>query len=79
MGKRRRPRSFLEEINELFEVKHRTFLVLNDDAQFYSGLRGGQPMFSESYDDARPLYRHSQFKTLQRITYHNLYKEYIEN
>ena len=36
MGKRRRPGSFLEEINELFEVRHRTFLVLNDDAQFYS-------------------------------------------
>ena len=35
-------------------------------------------MFSESYDDAKPLYNHSQFKTLQSISYEKLYKEYIE-
>ena len=69
---------FIDRLNDLFEVKHRAYLVVNDDAQFFSGLKGGRPMFSESYDDAKPLYHHRQFKTLQSISYEKLYKEYIE-
>lgn len=70
---------FIDRLNELFETKHRAYLVLNDDAQFFSGLKGGRPIFSESYDDAKPLFNHSQFKTLQSISYEKLYKEYIEH
>jgi len=69
---------FIDRLNDLFETRHRAYLVINNDAQFFSGLRGGKPMFSESYDDAKPLYNHSQFKTLQSISYEKLYKEYIE-
>ena len=69
---------FIDRLNDLFEVKHRAYLVLNDDAQFFSGLKGGRPTFSESYDDAKPLFHHRQFRTLQSISYEKLYKEYIE-
>jgi len=69
---------FIDRLNDLFEIKHRAYLVVNDDAQFFSGLKGGRPMFSESYDDAKPLYHHRQFKTLQSVCYDKLYKEYIE-
>ena len=69
---------YIDRLNDLFEVKHRAYLVVNKDAQFFSGLKGGMPMFSESYDDAKPLYHHRQFRTLQSISYEKLYKEYIE-
>jgi hypothetical protein len=42
-------------------------------------LRGGKPEFSESYDDAKPLERESQFRTLVRISDVPIFKEYIEN
>lgn len=71
-------RFYIKQIDRLFETRHREYLVLNDSAQFYSGLKGGRPTFSDSYDDAKPLYNSRQFKTLQSISYEKLYKEYIE-
>ena len=69
---------YIDRLNDLFEIKHRAYLVVNKDAQFFSGLKGGMPLFSESYDDAKLLYNHRQFKILQSISYEKLYKEYIE-
>ena len=76
MGK---TRYYIDRLNDLFEIKHRAYLVLNDSAQFFSGLKGGIPTFSESYDDAKPLDNQSQFRTLQSISYEKLHKEYIEH
>jgi hypothetical protein len=70
---------FIDRLNDLFEIKHRAYLVVNNDAQFFSGLKGGLPVFSESYDDAKPLYSHRQFRTLQSVCYEQLHKEYIEH
>ena len=69
---------FIDRLNDLFEIKHRAYLVVNDQAQFFSGLKEGKPAFSESYDEAKTLYNNRQFRTLQSISYEKLYKEYIE-
>jgi len=70
---------FWADLSDVFVEQERTYIVCNDQAQFFSGLRGGKPEFSESYDDAKPLERESQFRTLVRISDVPIFKEYIEN
>ena len=70
---------FWADLGDIFVEQERTYIVCNDQAQFFSGLRGGKPEFSESYDDAKPLERESQFRTLVRISDVPIFKEYIEN
>ena len=70
---------FWADLSDVFVEQERTYIVCNDQAQFFSGLRGGKPEFSESYDDAKPLERESQFRTLVRRSDVPIFKEYIEN
>ena len=70
---------FWADLSDVFVEQERAYLVCNDQAQFFSGLRGGKPEFSESYDDAKPLTRESQFRTLVRVSDVTIFKEYIEN
>jgi len=70
---------YIDRLNDLFETQPRAYIVINYDAEFFNGLKGGLPVFSESYDDARPLYNSRQFKTLQSVSYEKLHKEYIEH
>ena len=70
---------FWADLSDVFVEKERTYIVWNDEAQFFSGLRGGKPVFSESYDDAKPLERERQFRTLVRVSDVPIFKEYIEN
>ena len=70
---------FWADLSDIFVEKERAYLVCNDQAQFFSGLRGGKPVFSESYDDAKPLELESQFRTLVRVSDVPIFKEYIEN
>ena len=72
-------KGFWADLSDIFVEQERTYIVCNDQAQFFSGLRGGKPIFSESYDDAKPLERESQFRTLVRISDIPIFKEYIEN
>jgi len=72
-------KGFWADLSDVFVEQERTYIVCNDQAQFFSGLRGGKPEFSESYDDAKPLERESQFRTLVRISDVPIFKEYIEN
>ena len=72
-------KGFWADLSDVFTEKERTYIVWNDEAQFFSGLRGGKPVFSESYDDAKPLKRESQFRTLVRVSDVPIFKEYIEN
>jgi len=72
-------KGFWADLSDIFVEKERTYIVWNDEAQFFSGLRGGKPVFSESYDDAKPLKRESQFRTLVRVSDVPIFKEYIEN
>lgn len=53
------------------------FIVLNDQAEVFSGLKAGYPVFSESFEDAKPLERDSQFRTLERMTHLPIFKEYV--
>lgn len=53
------------------------YIVMNDQAEVFSGLKGGWPVFSESFDDAKPLDRHSQFRTLEGMVNLPIFKEYL--
>ena len=70
---------FWADLSDVFQEEVRSYIVWNDEAQFFSGLREGKPVFSESYDDAKPLTRESQFRTLVRVSDVPIFKEYIEN
>ena len=41
---------FWADLSDVFQEEVRSYIVWNDEAQFFSGLRGGKPVFSESYD-----------------------------
>lgn len=53
------------------------FIILNDQAEVFSGLKGGYPVFSIDFNKAKLLEREAQFKTLERMTHLPLHKEYI--
>ena len=56
----------------------REYIVLNESAQVFAGLRnGGTPHFSDDFEDAKTLVRDSQFRTLERVSYFNIFKEYV--
>jgi hypothetical protein len=57
---------------KLKEPKEPEFIVLNELAQVFSGLRGGYPEFSDDWDAAKPLYNMNQVKTIQYGTTHQL-------
>ena len=71
-------KKFWADLSDVFIERERAYLVCNDQAQFFSGLSGGKPVFSESYDEARPLQRESQFRNLVRVSDVPIFKEYIE-
>ena len=72
-------KGFWADLSDGFVERERAYIVCNDQAQFVSGLRGGKPVFRESYDDARALQRESQFRNLVRASDVPIFKEYIEN
>jgi hypothetical protein len=55
------------------------FIVYNEYLQVWVGLIDGgrTAIFSDEYDEAKPLHYEQQFKTLQRIAGEALEKEYI--
>jgi hypothetical protein len=46
---------FWADLSDIFQERERKYIVWNDEAQFFSGLRGGKPVFSESYDDRKSV------------------------
>ena len=70
-------RNKYHSIEEILGEKSKPFIVMNDNAMVFCGLKGGEAQFSDVFEEAKPLYRDSQFKTLQRISYYKLYQEYI--
>ena len=50
---------------KLREPKPQEFIVLNENAQVFSGMIGGYPVFSDCWDDAKPLQRLEQTKYLK--------------
>jgi len=59
------------------EPKLPEFIVLNEYCQVFCGLRGGYPAFSDNLDEAKPLVRDSQFRSIQQGTFYKLEKEYL--
>lgn len=55
------------------------YIVYNEYLQVWVGLRDGgrTAVFSDNYEDAKPLYYERQFNTLQRIAGGSIEKEYI--
>ena len=50
------------------EPKEPEFIVMNEYAQVFSGLRRGYPDFSDDMDEAKPLEGQGKFETLKRFT-----------
>ena len=55
------------------------YIVYNEYLQVWVGLSNGgrTAVFSDEYDEAKPLHYEQQFRTLQRIAGSALEKEYI--
>jgi len=55
------------------------YIVYNEYLQVWVGLKDGgrTAIFSDEYNEAKPLYYEQQFKTLQRIAGGSLEKEYL--
>lgn len=70
-------KGFWADLSDVYVEKEKEYIVWNDGAQFFSGLKGGKPVFSEFYDDAKPLLRESQFRSLVRVSDIPIFKEYI--
>ena len=64
-------------IETILGEENKPFIVMNDNAMVFSGLKGGEAQFSHIFEEAKPLLRDSQFNTLQRISYCKIYQEYI--
>jgi hypothetical protein len=50
-----------------WEVEHPPFIILNEQAQVYTGLIQGRPNFSDNMDDAKKLEGQAKFDTLKRF------------
>jgi hypothetical protein len=59
------------------EPKLPEFIVLNEYCQVFCGCKGGYPAFSDNLDEAKPLVRDSQVRTIQQGTSFKLEKEYL--
>jgi hypothetical protein len=54
-----------------------TFIVLNELAQVFCGLRGGYPEFSDDFDSAKPLVNDDQVKMIKQGTTFKLEKYFL--
>lgn len=53
------------------------FIVINECAQVFSGLKSGYPAFSDDWDSAKPLNNMNQVRNIQHGTLHTLEIHYI--
>jgi hypothetical protein len=54
-----------------------TFIVLNELAQVFCGLRGGYPEFSDDFDSAKPLVNDEQVRMIKQGTSFKLEKYFL--
>ena len=59
---------------KLREQKQQEFIVMNEYAQVFSGLRRGYPDFSDDYEEARTIVNDDQFRMIQKGTSFKLEK-----
>ena len=53
------------------------FVVLNEHAQVWTGIKGDELAFSDDWNEAKPLENESQFWHLERMTYIKLEKMFL--
>ena len=61
------------------DPEYKPFIVMNEHLQVWVGIKdGGRTLiFSDNFDDAKPLHYEEQFSTLRWIANCKLEKEYI--
>jgi hypothetical protein len=59
---------------KLREPKPPEFIVMNECAQVFIGLRRGYPEFGDDIDEARPIENEAQFRIIQQGTSFKLEK-----
>jgi hypothetical protein len=59
---------------KLREQKPQEFIVMNEYAQVFCGLRRGYPDFSDDIDEARTIVNDAQFRIIQQGTSFKLEK-----
>ena len=62
---------------KLAEKPELAFIILNEAAQVYCGLKHGYPAFSDNLEDAKPLHRDSQIRMIQQGTLFKLEKHFL--
>jgi hypothetical protein len=53
------------------------YIILNEEAQVFCGLRKGYPVFSENWGEAKSLENDEQFKKVQKGTLFRLEKTFL--
>jgi hypothetical protein len=53
------------------------FIVLNESAQAWTGLKGDDLAFSDNWEEAKPLENDIQFFHLEKMTYDKLEKIFL--
>ena len=61
------------------DLDRKPYIVYNEYLQVWVGLKDGGriALFSDEYDEAKPLHYDQQFRTLQRVAGCKLEREYI--
>jgi hypothetical protein len=67
----------MKKLLQLEEDNEKSFYVMNDWAEYWSGLKLGKAAFSDNFEDARTLERDTQFKTLQILSDYPIEKIYL--
>jgi hypothetical protein len=57
---------------KLIEPKSEQFIIVNELAQVFCGLKGGYPNFADDWKEAKPLKNENQFRAVQKGTTHKL-------
>ena len=67
----------MKKLLQLEEDNEKSFYVMNDWDEYWSGLKLGKAAFSYNFEDARTLERDTQFKTLQILSDYPIEKIYL--
>lgn len=59
------------------EAKQKEFIIVNELAEVFFGLKGGAPQFTNDWDKAKPMSNEQQLKNVQRGTFHKLEMIYL--
>jgi len=59
------------------EDKEKEFIIVNELAEVFYGLKGGYPQFTQDWEKAKPLSNEKQFNNVQRGTIFKLEVLYL--